>query len=62
MEFDLNRDPKEGVMIQYFREGLKLLRKLLRRVEIKKCGWELNSFKEIVEKAVDAKVKAAFRP
>ena len=32
------------------------------RVEIKKRGQELNSFQELVEKAVNAEAKAALRP
>ena len=32
------------------------------QVEIEQRGQELNSFKKIVEKAVNAKAKAAFRP
>ena len=32
------------------------------QVEIEQRSQELNSFKEIVKKAVDTKAKAAFRP
>ena len=45
-------------MIRYFQEGLRLSV----RVEIELRGWELNSFKELVYKAVDAKAKAALWP
>ena len=45
-------------MIQYFREGLRPSV----RVEMEQRGQELDSFKELVEKTVDAKAKAAFRP
>ena len=45
-------------MIRYFQEGLCLLL----RVKIEQRSRELDSFKELVKKAVDAKVKAALRP
>ena len=45
-------------MIWYFQEGLGPLV----RVEMKQRGQELDSFKELVKKAVDAKAKAAFQP
>ena len=32
------------------------------QVKIEQDGWKLNSFERIVEKAVNAKTKAAFRP
>ena len=32
------------------------------QVEIEQRGRELNNFKEIVKKAIDAKAKAIFRP
>ena len=32
------------------------------KVKIEHCSWELDSFEELVEKAVNAKPKAAFRP
>ena len=45
-------------MIRYFREGLRPSV----RVEMEQRGRELNSFEELVEKAVDAEAKAALRP
>ena len=45
-------------MIWYFQEGFWPLV----QVEIEKCGQELDSFKEIVNEAVNAKAKAAFGP
>ena len=45
-------------MIWYFREGLRPLV----RVEIEQRSQELDSFKELVEKTVNAKAKAAFWP
>lgn len=32
------------------------------KIEIKQCGWKLDSFNEIVEKAIDVKAESAFRP
>ena len=45
-------------MIWYFREGLRPLV----RVKIEQRSREIDSFKELVKKAVDAKAKTAFRP
>ena len=45
-------------MIRYFREGLKPLI----RAEIEQRGRKLDSFKELVEKAVDGEAKAALKP
>ena len=58
IEFNPKYALKEGTMIWYFQEGLRPLVK----VEIEQRGRELNSFKELVEKAVDAGAKAALRP
>ena len=44
-------------MIRYFWEGLRPLV----RVEMEQRGRELDSFEELVEKAVDAEAKAALR-
>ena len=44
--------------MQYFRKDFKHSVK----VEIEPHGQELNNFKEIIEKAVNAKAKATFRP
>lgn len=57
MEFNLDRAPEEGAMIQYFWEGLKPLV----RIEKEQGGWEVNNFDEIVEKAVYVKIEANFK-
>ena len=46
------------MLIWYFREGLQTSV----RVEIKQCSEKLDSFKELVEKTVDAEAKAALWP
>ena len=58
IEFDSEWAPKEGTMIWYFREGLcpSVKGKMEQR------GQELNSFKELVKKASNAKAKAALWP
>ena len=58
IEFDSEWAPEEGTMIRYFREGLRPSV----RVEMEQRGRELDSFEELVEKAVDAEAKAALRP
>ena len=58
IKFDPNCASEESTMIWYFQKGLRLSL----RVEIEQCGWELDSFKEIVEKTVNIKAKAPFRP
>ena len=58
IEFDPKCAPKEDTMIQYFRECLRPSV----RVEMEERGRELDSFKELVEKTVDAEAKAALRP
>ena len=45
-------------MIQYFREDFEPLV----RVKIEQRGQELNSFKELVKKTVNAEAKATFQP
>lgn len=57
MKFDSNKVSEKSAMIRYFQEDLKLLV----RVEIEKLDWKLNSFDNIVEKAVDVKAKTDFR-
>ena len=57
IEFDSEYASEEGTMIWYFREGLRPSV----RVETEQCGREVNSFEELVEKAVDARAKAALR-
>ena len=58
IEFDPNCAPEEHTIIWYFQEVLRSSE----QIEMKQRGRELNSFEEIVEKAVDAKIKAAFKP
>ena len=58
IEFDPKCAPEEGTMIWSFREGLRPLV----RVKMEQLGRELNSFEELVEKAVDAEAKTALRP
>ena len=58
MEFNSEWFLEKSTMIWYFQEGLRPLVK----VKIEERGWELNSFKEFVKKAVDAKAKVAFWP
>ena len=58
VEFDPECAPKEGTIIWYFWDGLWLLIK----VKIEHHGQKLNSFKEKIEKIVDNKAKATFRP
>ena len=58
IEFDSKWASKEGTMIWYFREGLRPLV----RVEIEQRGQKLDSFEELVKKAVDAEAKAALWP
>ena len=58
IEFDPECASEESTMIQYFQEGLCPLLK----VEMEQCGQELNSFKEVVKKAINAEAKAAFQP
>ena len=45
-------------MIRYFREGLRSSI----QAEMEQRGRELDRFKELVEKTVDAKAKAVLRP
>lgn len=57
MEFDLMAAPTELTMIWYFWEELKPLIK----AEIDQRGRELESFEELVDRAVKAKAKAALQ-
>ena len=58
IEFDSEWALEEGTMIWYFWEGFCPLV----TVKMEQRGQELDSFEELVEKAVDAKAKAALRP
>ena len=51
LEFDADGALKEGTMIRYFRKGLRPSI----QAEIEQHGRKLDSFKELVEKVVDAK-------
>ena len=57
-EFDSIGAPTETTIIQYFREGLKPPIK----AKIDPCDRELDSFEELVEKAIEVEAKAALRP
>ena len=58
MEFDADGIPGEPTIISHFREGLKPSI----RAEIEQRGRKLDSFEELVQKAVDNKTKTALRP
>ena len=58
LEFNADGAPKKGTMIRYFREGFRSSI----RAEMEQRGRKLDSFKELVEKAVNAEAKAALRP
>ena len=58
MKFDSKCAPEEGTRIWYLRKGVWLLVK----VEMEQQDQELNTFKELIEKIVDAKAKTALRP
>ena len=58
IKFDPECATEEGMIIWYFRKGFRPSVK----VEMEQCGQKLDSFKELVEKAVDAKAKAALWP
>ena len=58
IEFNPDNALEKGTMIQYF---LKNLRPSV-QVKIEQHGQELDSFEEIVEKAVDTKAKAVLKP
>ena len=58
IEFDSECAPEEGTIIRYFREDLRPSV----RVQMEQRGRELDSFKELVEKAIDAEAKATLRP
>ena len=58
IEFDYEWAPEEGTMIWYFWKGLRSSVK----IDMEQRGQELDSFKKLVKKTVDAKAKAALRP
>ena len=53
-EFDPSVAPNEEIMIRYFLKGLKPFI----RAQIDARGRDLNSWVEVVEKAINAEVKA----
>lgn len=55
IEFDADGAPEESDLIRFFREGLKPLVK----AQMEQRGRELDSWEEIVEKAIDAEAKAS---
>ena len=58
IEFDPDCAPEENTMIWYIKEGLRPLV----QVKIEQHGRLLDSFEEMVKKAVNAKANAALRP
>ena len=58
LKFDNSRAPEESYLICFFREGLMPSI----RAQIEQRGYELDSWTEIVEKAVDAEAQASLQP
>ena len=58
IKFDLDYALEEDTMILYFWKGLRLSV----QVKIEQRVQELDSFKEIVKKAINAEAKATLRP
>lgn len=58
LEFDTNGAPEESDLIRFFREGLKPSIK----AQMEQRGCELDSWEELVEKAVDAEATASLQP
>ena len=58
LEFDAEWASAKGTMICYFRKGLKPSV----RAKMEQRGQKLDSFEELVQKAVDAEAKAALWP
>ena len=58
LEYDLARAPGKPTILRYFQEGLRLSI----RVELKHRDLELESFKQLVKKVVEAEGKASLRP
>ena len=58
IKFDPEYAPEKDIMIWHFRDGLRLSM----RVEMEQGSQELDSFEELVEKAVNAEAKAVLRP
>ena len=58
LEYDLVKAPTELIMLKYFRKGLKS--SIL--AELEHQDLKLESFDQMVKKAVDAKSKLALQP
>ena len=58
LEFHADKAPREPTVIMYFQEGLRPSI----QAEMEQYGRELDSFKDTIQKAVDAEAKATFRP
>ena len=58
LEFDDEGAPEESDLIRFFREGLKPSIK----AQMEQRGRELDSWEELVEKAIDAEAKASLQP
>ena len=58
LEFDAEGAPEESDLIRFFREGLKPSIK----AQMEQRGRELDSWEELVEKAIDAEAKASLQP
>ena len=57
-EFDADGAPKESDLIRFFREGLKPSVK----TQMEQRGWELDSWEQLIEKAIEAEAKAGLQP
>lgn len=58
IELDADGAPEDSDLIRFFREGLKPLIK----AQMGQRGRELDSWDELVEKAIDAEAKASLQP
>lgn len=58
IEFDADGAPEESDLIRFFREGLKPLVK----AQMEQRGREIDSWEDLVEKAIDAEAKASLQP
>ena len=57
-EFDADRAPKKSDLIRFFREGLKPWIK----AQIEQRGRKLDSWKQLIEKTIEAEAKAGLQP
>ena len=58
LEFNSDGVPEESDLIRFFREGLKTLVK----AQMEQIGRKLDSWEELVEKAIDGEAKASLQP